>query len=461
MRNMKIGCIIIGNKITHTQQALKEGSSLDLADCTKWDQPVDDALLNKIKDRMKAAAPKGTEVFYEHITSENQMIDVQEADAYVAVPFGNKNDSLFAAFDVVFAALYSKNKPVVFSILPYEEIWSYGSVFFPYFVRDYRKIDGYLGMKNQVYISKNPENLKELLAALQVKFKINNATALCIGEPMYEPFHSWNWGYEMVRAMQEKFGITWKHISSDRFLELYRQWDKPFEKHVLDKELKANRTPEGYDTTGAEKMYHIFKELIEEAGADVFTVNCLWSIVHTECKTTSCYSLSKLNDEGIVSACEADVTTLLNMMISTYATDSPLFMLNPYHFPEDNKLFVSHCTSPRLHSFNSGKKDDFNIYSYYEIPQLPCALQIIKEEGPVTVTGISHDKMDKMIVIRGNIVRNTAFSTCRTQMELDVEGDIKEIVENYQGRHWALSYGDQSSKIKLANDMLGIESKIF
>ena len=422
MRNMKIGCIIIGNKITHTQQALKEGSSLDLADCTKWDQPVDEALLNKIKDRMKAAAPKGAEVFYEHITSENQMIDVQEADAYVAVPFGNKNDSLFAAFDVVFAALYSKNKPVVFSILPYEEIWSYGSVFFPYFVRDYRKIDGYLGMKNQVYISKNPENLKELLAALQVKFKINNATALCIGEPMYEPFHSWNWGYEMVRA---------------------------------------NRTPEGYDTTGAEKMYHIFKELIEEAGADVFTVNCLWSIVHTECKTTSCYSLSKLNDEGIVSACEADVTTLLNMMISTYATDSPVFMLNPYHFPEDNKLFVSHCTSPRLHSFSSGKKDDFNIYSYYEIPQLPCGLQIIKEEGPVTVTGISHDKMDKMIVIRGNIVRNTAFSTCRTQMELDVEGDIKEIVENYQGRHWALSYGDQSRKIKLANDMLGIESKIF
>ena len=94
MRNMKIGCIIIGNKITHTQQALKEGSSLDLADCTKWDQPVDEALLNKIKDRMKAAAPKGAEVFYEHITSENQMIDVQEADAYVAVPFGNKNDSL-------------------------------------------------------------------------------------------------------------------------------------------------------------------------------------------------------------------------------------------------------------------------------------------------------------------------------------------------------------------------------
>ena len=230
---------------------------------------------------------------------------------------------------------------------------------------------------------------------------------------------------------------------------------------MLNKELKENRVPDGYDTTKAEKMYHVFKELIEEADANVFTVNCLWSIVHNECKTTSCYSLSKLNDAGIVSACEADVTTLLNMMISTFASDSPVFMLNPYHFPEDNKLFVSHCTSPRLHSFDSSKKDDFNIYSYYEIPGLPCGLQIIKEEGPVTVTGISHDKMNKMIVIKGNIVRNTAFSTCRTQMELDVEGDIREIVENYQGRHWALSYGDQGRKLQLANDMLGIETKIF
>jgi len=461
MRKMVIGCIILGNKLTHTQEALKESADLNLFDCTKWDQPLDDGVFGEIQKRVSGALPEGAELFFSHLTSENQVIDVKKADAYVVVPFGNKNDSLFAAFDVVFAALYSKNKPVVFSILPYEKVWSYGSVFFPYFVRDFRKIDEYLGLRNNVYVSKNPDDLKEILAALQVKFKVNHSRALCIGEPMYEPFHSWNWGYEMIRALQEKFGVQWEHISSEKFLEIYKNWDKPFEKHVLDKELKNNRTPAGYDNTKPEKMYHVFKELIEEAGANVFTVNCLWSIVHNECKTTSCYSLSKLNDEGVVSACEADVTTLFNMMVTSFAAGGPAFMLNPYHFPEDNKLFVSHCTSPRKHAYNSDKMDDFNIYAYYEIPELPCGLQIIKEEGPVTVTGISHDKMDKMIVIKGNIVRNTAFSTCRTQMELDVEGDIREIVENYEGRHWALVYGDQSKKIRRANDVLGIETQSF
>lgn len=265
----------------------------------------------------------------------------------------------------------------------------------------------------------------------------------------------------MVRAMQAKFGIEWEHISSDRFLKLYNEWDKPFEKHVLDSEVAHNRCPDGYDTTKPEKMYHVFKDLIEQYDANAFTVNCLWSIVHNSCKTTSCYSLSKLNDAGIVSACEADVTTLLNMMIVSLASESPAFMLNPYLFPEDNKLFVSHCTSPRKHSYVSDEMDDFNIYSYYEIPELPCGLQIIKKPGPVTVTGISHDKMDKMIAIRGNIVRNTTFSTCRTQLELDVPGDIREIVKNYQGRHWALVYGDQTRKIQLADQMLVIDCEIF
>ena len=72
---------------------------------------------------------------------------------------------------------------------------------------------------------------------------------------------------------------------------------------------------------------------------------------------------------------------MINMLIVSLASNSPAFMLNPYLFPEDNKLFVSHCTSPRKHSFDSESLDDFNIYSYYEKPLLPCGLQILKETG--------------------------------------------------------------------------------
>lgn len=49
-----------------------------------------------------------------------------------------------------------------------------------------------------------------------------------------------------------------------------------------------------------------------------------------------------------------------------------------------------------------------------------------------------------------------------TPIEIDVtKGGLKVLAENYEGRHWALVYGDQSEKIKRANDLLGIESLII
>ena len=42
-----------------------------------------------------------------------------------------------------------------------------------------------------------------------------------------------------------------------------------------------------------------------------------------------------------------------------------------------------------------------------------------------------------------------------------VPGGIKKLAECYEGRHWALVYGDQSKKIAAVNDVLGIENIII
>ncbi len=86
---------------------------------------------------------------------------------------------------------------------------------------------------------------------------------------------------------------------------------------------------------------------------------------------------------------------------------------------------------------------------------------MLKQPGPVTVTGISHDSLDKMVVVRGMALRNTSFPSCRTQIEIDVPGGVKKLAEHYEGRHWALVYGDQSEKIAKANALLGVETIII
>lgn len=451
MKKMRVCVLVLGRYYTVTDDEKKIANN-DLRASDAVNLTADERTLSAAYERIKKLIPCGIDTFFAHAVTENDALNAPDADAYVVMPFN--------VTDVVFAALHSKNKPVIIYAPPFSEIWSYGNVFYPYFMRDVRKIDGMLGIPSDVYLCESDAELTSYAAALNVKFKIKNTRVLCVGEAMYEPYHSFNWGYEMIRLLQKKFGIEWKHIGSDRFLEIFNGEDGG-DGAAIVREAKENRMPGDYDLNNPQKTYRIYKRLIDEAGANAFTVNCIESTVHTGCRTTSCYALSRLNDDGIVSACEADATTLVNMLIVSYSSNEPAFMCNPYLFPQDNKLFVSHCTSPTRRSYENDERDEFNLYPYFEIRDLPCGLQVLKQPGPVTVTGISHDSLDKMIVVRGEALRNTSFPSCRTQIEIDVPGGVKKLAEHYEGRHWALVYGDQSEKIAKANALLGVETIII
>ena len=451
MKKMKIGIVIIGDRFTFSAEE-KNNLDVDLNKADAINRVVDGSLISSLSERIRALIPAEIETFTAHVITENDALDTPAADAYVAIPF--------AAHDLILTTIHSKNKPMIIYTAPYSELWSYGNVFYPYFMRDARKIDKMLGMDPDIHLCSSDEDLTEYISALYVRFRVKNTKILCIGEAMREPYHSFNWGYEVIKLIQQKFGIEWNQIGTVKFLNIF---DSSAEEDgsVVREGAAGDRLAKEYDTSNSVRNYKVYKKLIEEYGANAFTVNCLESTVHTSCRSTSCYALSKLNDDGIIAACEADATTLIDMIITSYASDSPAFMLNPYLFPMDDKLFVSHCTSPRRHSYSSDEKDDYNVYAYFEIRNLPCGLQVLKQPGPVTVTGISHDTLDKMVIVRGDLVRNTAFPSCRTQLEISVPGGIRKLAECYEGRHWALVYGDQSKKISKANELLGIESIII
>ena len=88
-------------------------------------------------------------------------------------------------------------------------------------------------------------------------------------------------------------------------------------------------------------------------------------------------------------------------------------------------------------------------------------MQVLKKPETVTITGISHNGLDKMLIIKGKIVKNTNFTSCRTQIEIKVVAEIKEITKNYQVRHWIVVYGDHSNLIRKTDEMFGIESILF
>ena len=448
---MKITGLIFGNAGTLTKDMLKKDKMDETKTIFEKVPLLDRSTKEKVEKMFLNALPPEVDHSFMQIKSEDQILDLPEADGYVVFPFQLFDDGWLHA-------LYSHGKSIVIAPLPFSEVFSYGNVYYPYFMRDSREIDKLLSLPHHVYLCKNEEDLSLTIKALYVKYKIEKTKVLCIGSPMYEPFHSKDWGYSMVRAIQEKFGLEWFYLSSEKFLKYWNKWEKEIDISDLKNSAREVYFADDEGLKKVKNLYLIFKKLIEERGANALTVNC-FSAILPKTHATPCYALSKLNDEEIPSVCEADTTTLIDMLITVYATDSPGSMVNPYLFPSDNRILLSHCTSPTIHSYKrGGEQDEFDFYTYFEQPTLSAGIHVLKQPEAVTITGISEDLLDKMLVISGKIKRNTYFNTCRTQVEIEVDQDVEEIAKNYQGRHWIYVYGDYRKNIKKVNDILGIET---
>jgi len=440
---MKVIGLILGSHGTPPDAVDKENPTFKPT-------PIPTPIKEEIRNGFMRALPRNVDFEFAEITAESQLLEPPEGDAYVVFPFQSIHDRWLHV-------LYSHNKPLLIATLPLSESFSYGNVYYPYFIRDAREIDGKLGLRSKFFLSRNWDDLSLILQAIEVSYKLRHTRVVCIGEPMYEPFHSPEWGYAMVRLAQERFGLTWFQMSSEGFIKRWNEWKG--ETDISDmKEAARNIYDLNDEALGeAKRMYLLLSSILKEREANALTINCLASIILRRLNVTPCYALSLLNDEGIPAACEADTTTLMDMLITVYASDSPGFMVNPYLFPADNRLLVSHCTSPTLHHYGDAKRDEFDFRTHFE-SNLGVAPQVFKEKGgKVTLTGLSHDSLDKMLIVAGEIEENTYFSTCRSQVIIKVN-DAKAVTEHYQGRHWIVVYGDHREVIEKTNEVLGMES---
>ena len=74
VRNMKIGCVILGKTIVHNPATL-DSKNMDLSDCQKWDVAVDDIFMDHVKNLLLTALPKDCVLLYT-ICSESEVIDI-------------------------------------------------------------------------------------------------------------------------------------------------------------------------------------------------------------------------------------------------------------------------------------------------------------------------------------------------------------------------------------------------
>ncbi|MGQ9624860.1 MAG: hypothetical protein ACUVT9_05760, partial [Candidatus Bathycorpusculaceae bacterium] len=260
-------------------------------------------------------------------------------------------------------------------------------------------------------------------------------------------------------AIKEKLGITTEYVKSEEVIRRWQSMDEERVKPLVEKWTKEAEKvvePEEKDLVSVAKLYLVMNDLLKEKDAQAVTM-----AYGDNPLPVPCFAYTNLRDEGTPAACEADIISLLSMIILHYLADKPCFMDNTFVDTKDNTLILSHCVCPRK---MEGYKTNAALYRLrrYHKEKFTGSLTAfveMKKGQEVTVCRLSGD-LKSMTIARGVIVECADMDTeeyCRVTVKVKV-ANPKDFIHKTSGNHHVMVYGDYREQLKRLNDVLGIKT---
>jgi len=265
-------------------------------------------------------------------------------------------------------------------------------------------------------------------------------------------------------AIKAKLGCDVKVVSIDDTCKMHEAIDiKAAEAEAEEYWLsKAKRIvePTREEIISSARFYLAMKDLmIREKSRAITSSGCMGR------PAKGCLTFSKLNDMGMVGACEGDMDSALTMMIFAYAFDIPGFITDPVFDTSKDALIHFHCTSATRMDGPSGERLPFSIRTQTDSDR-GVALEVENRIGQV-VTCAKLIDLDTMLVSTGKIFDVTHDELgCRTQFWTEV-ADARSMFNNWGGGvlegdtmtllHRAVFYGDHLQSMRDLAPLMGFK----
>ena len=216
-------------------------------------------------------------------------------------------------------------------------------------------------------------------------------------------------------------GTVFHPIPKARFAEEFKKVETTDEVRATAdfyaKTAKKIVEPSPAEILDAAKNYIVCRRLMEAEGCQGITIACLgW-------KNPVCMAFSKLLDEGIVAACEADYDASISMLLTHALFERPGFMQDPSPNTVNNTLIGAHCTSAtKLEGFHKPYRAPYQLRSYHT--RTGVSMQVLWPVGE-DVTVMEFSGPGSMILGTGKVVANIPqppSGCCRTAVEITLDG---------------------------------------
>ena len=235
------------------------------------------------------------------------------------------------------------------------------------------------------------------------------------------------------KLLKEAFGVDVVPIDLEEVKHIYKKVEIE-QVNEISLELTDNaqeiREPSPKEIDDNVRIYLAIKNLISKYKLDALTIRCFDLVL--DMKTTGCFALSRLNDEGIIAGCEGDLVSTIGMMWALQKYGRIPWMANPSQVNlRENSLILAHCTVP------CSLVKSYRLRSHFE-SGLGVGIQGEFPLQDVMIFRLGGKECDLIWQAEGKIIQNEhAENLCRTQIKvkLDDEFSVQDLLTNPLGNH--------------------------
>lgn len=201
-------------------------------------------------------------------------------------------------------------------------------------------------------------------------------------------------------------------------------------------------------------LTEVFRDLLDEAKTDAFTINECMGTIMPMSETTACLPLMLLNDDGYMAFCESDFAVIPSGILLHGIAQTPVFLNDPT-YPHHNVVTIAHCTGP---SKMDGKNvEPVRVMTHFE-SDYGAAPKVEMRRGQKVTNLIPDFASKKWVAFEGEIVDVPFMDICRDQVDIGFKGDTGKLLREMKGFHWMTSYGSYVNETAYALKKLGVET---
>ena len=316
--------------------------------------------------------------------------------------------------------------------------------------------------------SRDVAEIDRLVALLRVPVRMQQSKIILVGNPGCAAGTAAARDFDLVR---KRLGPEVIQITPAEFVEIHATIDaKSAEKEAQTHWISQAREivePSRDEIVKSCKTYLAMKKLLRAHGAQAITIKCLGGIP-IQTLGYPCLGFSKLLDEGVVGACEADMDSTLTMLMFEYAFGLPGFISDPLIDTAKNAVIHAHCVAPTKMQGRIGPRLPFSIRSHRD-DNRGASLEVhMHRDIGQKLTWAKLVNLDTILFATGTISESCDFDDrgCRTQ--LVAEGDDARAMFEKWGAgvlpsdmmtllHRVVFYGDHVADLQDMAHLLGLK----